>query len=848
MVYYRDGMMSLNNLTTCIYLLLILCCGVSTTLAQELVITGRVLDADTKEGLPFSNVYFPGSTAGTSTDLDGYFDWSTPLVGDSIAVSALGYDIVVKKLPSAVRDTIRLNFHLESEGLELEEVVVLAGENPANILMRKVIKDKPINDIQQLLPSFHYEEYSKMELDLENISKEIQESRWMRPFDFVFDNIDSTSDEKPFLPFYIHESLSEVYHSEDMGKPSRVIKAEQTSGIDNNTVVDYIKGIHKDFNLYSNWIEVLGKNFASPFSDIGLFYYEYYIIDSAYIDNQWCRKLKFKPKRKAENTFFGDFWIADESNAIVRTNMRMSPDVNINLVNRIIVFLEYAFHEEKKVWAPKTRKMVVDFNIEESGMGVIGRQTRTFKDYNFSPTNVIDGGAIMRLSETENKDEAFWQKARHVPLTENEAVIYSMVDSIQNVPIYKTYVQVVETIFTGYVGTGAVQLGTPYSLYSYNDEEGHRVRLGFRTTSKMSKVFRFKGSVAYGFGDQKWKYSLLSEVILQRNPRITIGAQHLSDISLNSENSEAFLESNLFSGTFRRDILQKLIRVTETRLFYKHEWGRGLTHKFTLLHRKLDPINRSRNSGLGFGYAYLDDPNDVTVADSVINTTEMIWKLRWAEGEQFLEDGFVRTSMGTDRPIVELQYTLGIKNAALGDYQYHKVELNYKHWIDVQPIGWMDYRFRVGAFFGQAPFLLMSVHPGNESYFMTPGRFNLMNRYEFASDRYVSWMVQHHFDGYLLNKIPWVRKLQWRTVASFKGVYGQMSDANLRANQLNAFDGPDENYSGFRVADSRPYMEAGIGIENIFKIIRIDALWRLSYLDNPEVQRFSIAFGLDFHF
>jgi hypothetical protein len=481
-------------------------------------------------------------------------------------------------------------------------------------------------------------------------------------------------------------------------------------------------------------------------------------------------------------------------------------------------------------------------------MGMIGRQTRTFREYVFErPSQPIEEVNVIQDPSRLIQDEAYWQGVRHVPLTETESVIYSMVDSIQKVPVYKTYVQFFEMIFTGYVGTGKVQLGTPYSLYSFNQVEGHRLRLGFRTTSEMNKHIRFKGSLAYGLRDERWKYSILSEVIVQRNPRITVGAQHLSDISLNSENSEAFQESNLFSGSFRRDILQKLIRVNETRLYYSHEWGNGLTHKMTVLHRRLEPINPGSETPTGFNYAYLQNPEDITNADSSINTTEMIWKLRWAEDEKFLEDGFVRTSTGTDKPQVELQYTLGLNNP-IGDYRYHKFELYYKHWINIQPLGWTSYRFRAGTVLGQAPFLLLSVHPGNESFFILPSRFNLMNRYEFASDAYASWMIEHHFDGFFLNKIPLLRKLQWRTVASFKGVIGQMSDRNQRANQLNAFSGASDNYSGFRVPDQGPYMEAGVGIENIFKIIRIDALWRLSYTDNPEASDFMIGFGLDFHF
>jgi len=214
-----------------------------------------------------------------------------------------------------------------------------------------------------------------------------------------------------------------------------------------------------------------------------------------------------------------------------------------------------------------------------------------------------------------------------------------------------------------------------------------------------------------------------------------------------------------------------------------------------------------------------------------------------------MNGNFERVNVGTEYPIIEMQYTMGVDGLLGGDYGYHKLSLNYRHYVYLNPLGWLSYRFSAGKVFGKVPFLLMEVHPGNEGIFMSRGIFNTMNRYEFASDTYASLILEHHFDGFFLNRIPFLRKLNLREVATFKAVIGSVRDENLAANQLNAYNPLEmENYNGFRAPSNAPYMEAGIGVENILKLIRIDALWRLNYLDNPQAGKFFVVGGFYFFF
>ena len=819
-------------------------------LAQSVTISGRIIDNDTEEGVPFCNVYFEGSTTGTSTDIDGYFELTTNEPGDSLSVSAIGYKVASKRISDAPTQTI--NFRITSSDFTLSEVVVFAGENPANEVVRNIIKNKKNNRIESL-SAYQCEAYSKLELDLDNINEKLRNSKLMKPFAFIFENIDSTSDEVPFLPAYITETVEDVYYDKSDKKPRTVPRAARVSGVTNETVVDFLSSMHEPFSIYDNWIPIVEKNFASPFSNQGLSYYEYYIIDSTTIEGQWSYKLKFKPKRKQDNTFYGDFWVADSSFAIQRVNMRMSKDANINLIERTIIYEEFEFHEGQ-YWLPKTQKMMIDFVTTKKTPGMIGRKTKSFKAYKVNREEIqeglkeIDTEATIPMNELE-RDEEFWQNARHDKLSKNEAAIYAMVDSIKRVPAYKTYVDIIYTLVSGFKELGPVEIGPYYTVYSGNPVEGNRVKLGVWTSNEFSKEIRFGGYMAYGFKDERIKYGADVQLNLSKNPRVILTAAYKEDISISSGNSEEIGEGNLFSGIYRRPIVQKLIDTKEAKVVYERYWKKGWSNRVSFLHRYMDPFGGIEEGGGGFNYAYLPDPESPSNIDTTITTTEFIFKTRYAVGERFVDGNFNRSSLGTKHPVIELQYNAGLKGVLGGEYSYHKLTLGYRHWFYTNPIGWVSYNLKAGKVFGYVPFLLAEVHPGNETYFYNKNVFNGMNKYEFASDAYAMLILTHHLDGFILNRIPLLRKLKWRTVTTFKAVVGTLSKGNRERNRLNAFDATRENtYTGFRAPSSEPYMEMGVGIENILKVLRVDAIWRINYNDNPEASRFNLRGGFEFNF
>ncbi len=835
-----------------IYFILLFIIFTFSAFSQTITIKGQVLDEDTQEGIPFCDLYFEGTTIGTSTDMDGFYEISTDENVDSISVSTMGYATASKGVSKAAEQTI--NFRMVSSEFALTEVVVSAGENPANAIVRGIIANKKKNRIDNL-DAYECEVYSKLELDLDNIER-LKNTKLMKPFGFVFENVDSISDEKPYLPAYILEEVYDVFHVKGQVNPKEMIRASKVSGVENATVNDFLSNAQTEYNIYDNWIDILEKPFASPFSKMGLFYYEYYIQDSTMIGDKKAIQLKFKPKRKQENTFFGTFWVMSDSYAIQRLNMRMSPDVNINLVSRIIIFEEY-YLEQDSIWLPKKQKTVIDFtaNEKKKRMGMIGRKTLSYKDF---VINKPEAKAEYKEKDPEDfsyeeieKDDEYWSTARHEKLSENEQKIYEMVDSIKNVPVYKTYVDILQTLFTGFKEFGPIQIGPLFSMYSIDPVQGHRLKLGIGTSKKLSKKYKLYGYAAYGFKDKKVKYGGDFVWVFNRKPRAQLEASYYDDVSFSSENSEDFSTGNLLTGIYRKKIHLKLIHIREGKIAMEKYWKKGWSNRLVVLHRHLDPYGGLNENGGGFNYQYLPNPDRPTEIDTTISSAEVILSLRYAFKERVIDGAFKRTSLGSQYPIVELQYTKGIKGIFGSEYNYHKLLFGIRGYFNVNPIGWTSVNLKAGKTFGQVPFLLTEIHPGNESYTYNKTALNGAYKYEFASDFFGSLIIDHHFDGFILNKIPYIRKLNWRTVATFRTIWGRMSAENLAANQLNysdpSLDGK-KTYTGFTTPNKYPYMETGVGIENIFKFIRVDVLWRLNYLENPDVNPLTFRLGMDFYF
>jgi hypothetical protein len=800
--------------------------------SQKTRVSGKVTDALTNEPIPFANVAFKGTTVGTITDINGSFVLETEKGSDSLSASYVGYKPVTLRITPGISQTV--NFLLKVNKVEIVEVVIKAGENPANILLRKVIDNKDKND-KKHLDTYQYEVYNKMEFDLTDIPQNFKDKKLIKPFAFIFDNMDSSvTNSKPFLPFFITETLSDMYYRSSPKANREVIKASKISGLENESVTQFLGDMYQNIDIYDNYIDIFGKSFISPISNVGMVYYKYYLTDSAFIENQWCYKLKFKPRRKQELTFSGDCWVHDTTFAIRKIDMRVVEDANINFVEDLAVVKEYTRVNDQH-WMLSKELLVVDFAARKDGLGFIGRKSTSYKDFKIGlppPDSVFVGSEnIVVLENSTAKQDSFWMEARHDSLSDREKKIYHMVDTIKTLPAFKTYVDIITLFFTGHYEIGKFEIGPYFTTYSFNTVEGNRFRLGGRTSPKFSTRLRLEGYVAYGTKDEEFKYMGGFRYFLKTKPREAIGARYKNDVSQLGQSENAFQDDNILSSLFRRSPADKLTRLEGYRVYYEKEWLSGYSHRLSIDHGILVPLGK-------LDYSYYNNEERTSVRNS-INTTEISLLMRFAYREKFVEGRTGRISIGSDYPVTQIVYTEGLKGVLESDFAYHKLVGKIDDIVRLPPFGYSYIALEAGKTWGKVPYPLLNVHQGNESYFYDYASFNLMNYYEFISDQFASLFFVHHFEGFFLDKIPLMRKLKWREVASLRGVYGSLSPENK---ELLV------NPNAFSTLSKKPYVEMGFGMENILKILRFDFMYRLTYLDNPDIAKFGIRGSLQITF
>lgn len=807
--------------------------------AQTTRISGQVTDAVTGETLPFVNIAFVESRIGTISDIDGNYVLDTYYATDSIRASYVGY--IPKAFPVKKDRSQVIQIALEPSSVQLQEVVIRPSEeNPAFTILRRVVQHKPANN-REKLEAYEYQAYNKVEFDLNNITEEFTKKKLFKPFAFIFDNIDST-DAKPYLPIFMTETLSEVYYRQKPRTRKEIIRGTKVSGIENESVSQFMGDMYQNVNIYDNYLVIFGRNFISPIADGGKGYYNYYLTDSAFIGKYWCYKLEFSPKRPQELAFKGSVWINDTTYAVRRIEAGIDEGANLNFVQGFWVRQEYD-QVENEVWMLTRDELVVDLNVvndrgepnKRAVQGFYGRRTATYKDF---VINSLRDGAYYEGAEevvmaidplSEGTD--YWESNRHVPLSAKEHSIYHMVDTMKTIPRFRTYIDIISTVVTGYYPMGKIEVGPYFTTYSFNAVEGSRFRMGARTSSEWSRNKELEGYLAYGTRDTEVKYGFAAKTLICREPRLIAGASFKRDIEQLGQSLGAFREDNILSSVFRRLPNDKLTMVDEYQAYLDREWFTGFSNMLMVRHRTLFP----RGS---LSYVQVSDAMEPDTINS-ITTFEVAINTRFAYKEKYVSGDFSRVSLGTRYPVLQIHFAKGFKGVLEGNYDYTKLIARVQQRVQAGVLGYTRYTVTAGKVWGLLPYPLLLINAGNETFYFDDIAFNSMNFFEFINDESVTLFIDHHFDGLFFNRIPLFRRLKWREVVGFKAAVGRLAPEQREVTELLPF---------MNDLNGGPFAETSFGIENIFKVLRVDVVHRLTYLDNPNVRLWSFRMKLNITF
>jgi ribosomal protein L14E/L6E/L27E len=810
-------------------------------LSAQTKVSGVIVD-NTDLPIPYANVVFKGSKIGVVSNEDGRFYIEAPDNYDILLVSFVGFPTKEVKLTKSVNYDFKI---VLSEGKSLKEVVIYAGKtskksNPALDILRKIWERRRKNGLK-MFKQYQYDKYEKVEFDMNTIDSAMMKSKLFKGMEFVFKNVDTSSvTGKTYLPIFINESISEVYGDNQANKTKEILKANKNSGLGNGDGVNmFIKDLYNDFDIYDNYLNFFDKSFTSPLSRTGIDVYNYVLADTAFIDNKWCYNIVFYPRRKNELTFKGDFWVNDTTFAIKKINMAVTKSANINWVKDIYIEQEYDVLNDS-VFLPTRDYMMSDFALrkKEESKGIYGKRTTMYQNFKFDEkkpekfykeeVNFIDNAVY-------NKDDEYWSENRFEKLNKDEQGIYKMLDTLKTVKKFQRMYNLVSILGSGYVEFKNFDYGPIFSTFGYNEVEGVRVRVGGRTYFGPNDTWRLQGYTAYGFEDNKFKYGLSGKWMVDKKNRIILSAGNRRDVeqigaSLTTTN-DVLGRSYASSGVFTTGANGKLTNINLSTIAAEIEPVKNLTMQLGFSYRTLESASDT------FSLDYYND-NTLTTTNSEVKQSEINLQFEYTPNRKTIGYGVERREVDNPYSRFFINYSQGFKGLIDSDFDYQKIQLYYKQPIIIGAIGRSNFTVELGKTFGQVPLGLMSVVPGNQTYFIIENTFSNLNFYEFVADQYATVNWQHNFNGKIFSRIPLLRKLNLREIIGIKGVYGTVSDENILINASGLiYQSPE-----------KPYWEYNAGIGNIFKVFRIDFAWRGNYRDSPDGNNFTVKGSFGFHF
>ena len=800
-----------------------------TGIAQRGHIHGKVINDFTKEPVPFASIFWKKGGNGVNSDSAGNFSLRlSQFPEDTLVVSYVGFADVYKRIRQLTKDTANIEMVLSQ--LKMSNTVEVKSKFNKGLRWWKLVVANKAKNNPYRYQNYSYELYNKMELDINNVNRKyFTDKKLLKPFGFILNNIDSTSDRTPFLPVYMTEALSDYYYSTDPHKIREEIKAAKTDGIKNESILQFIGGINQKVNVYENFTNALGKEFISPLSNVGDKYYNYKGADTQYIGGQRYLHLLFTPKREGENTFSGDCWIHGGNWGIQRISLNISSTANINYVNRLAIVQEFQLRPDS-AWMFVKDKTVIDFTpFGKDKVSFIARRTNTYKNVRLNDPSIniklTENSQKEEVTVSENardKDIQFWIDKRHEELSINEQKVYKMMDTIKTIPEFIHYTKVVTFIFDGHKKYGDIEIGPWYKWISGNQLERFRMRFDIGTTTQFSKNLRLHGYLAYGFKDNKFKGRTDITYHIPNGKGITLFGAYTHDLDNGRTryNDEDITTDNIFSQLIRRPgVPQKFLGVDEVKIAVTKEWKT----KFSV-----QPFfTRTQYT------TYTPLPSTSSLFSSAtqqnITSSELGMKLRYAPGERTFARHRKEIKLKSNLPVFEIRGAWGIDNLFESDYRYLRVGTNITQSTRIPRWGRINYMVYAGKIYTKEslPFMLLEMHPGNEIYYYNKQSFNLMNRFEYVSDRFAGINIEHNFEKKLLNLLPFMRKSNMRQFWNFKTVWGDLSDMSRALNRI-------EYYNDYKLRSLRGgfYSEVGTGFENIFKLLRIDFVWRRAPLRN----------------
>lgn len=811
---------------------------------------GIVVDGSTGKPMEYIAVYFKNTASGCITNSRGEFFVNDSSGADTLVVEAIGYEKQQIRLKKETNTG--LDIRMKPANIELAGAVVRPKrerykkkDNPAIALMRNVIAHKDSNRVES---SDYYKcsLYEKLTLSLDDYTPNFEKKKKLNYLKEYIDTSEITG--KPVLAVSIRETMGEFFYRKSPEERKTVRKASRHTGIDKD--IDYqgnlatgLELLFTGADIFDNEVEFMMNRFVSPISStLAISYYKYYIMGTVMVDGVQCTDLAFVPYNSQSYGFTGRLYVTTDGNySIKKVQLNFPSRSNVNWIDKLRIDQEFS-RTEDGLWALKREDAYVNLTVFEGTQGIFAHQTRYFTDYDIEPEGLGENpvfrmdGQLEVLPGAKSYDDRYWTDNRPLPLYKREAAIGKVSDDIMKKSSTGIWMRVLDAFVSEWVQTSGSRetskfdFGPILSTVGYNYIEGPRFRLGGMTTANLSKRWFGSGYIAYGINDGKFKGSAtlthsFNDKFYHPNERPVnnLSASYTYDIY----SPEVIGEQHDIVTSLKAGTVKKLQYIRKATVKYERQWLNSLKTSIWMENARYTPATLPGPAGEGtLRYQMLSDQGTIVDIPDIMST-EIGAEIRWAPGEKNFNSVSKFVNLDKDTPIFTLKHIVGI-NALGGEYYYNRTEFNAFKRFHLSVAGMLDAKFSAGKIWNSVPWPLLIMPAANQSFAYRRETFHMMNALEFVTDQYVQVNLTWHLKGMILNRIPLIKRLKLREMVVFNGIYGGLSSKNNPASAPGLFLLPD----GTVPLGKMPYMEVGVGLENILRLFRVVYFYRLTYRDH----------------
>ena len=847
-------------------LLFLLVFAASQSFAQ---LKGVITDSITHEPLMYISVYYEGKGVGGVSNANGEYQIETRKNWNEVTFSSIGYRTKVIKLTPGQKV---LDVQMVPDDVMLSEVVVKPKKekyskknNPAVDFMRKVIEHKKAQKLE-VNDYYQYDQYEKMKMSLNDITPEKLEKGIYKKYSFLKDQIEvSETTNSLILPISIQETSSQTVFRKSPESKKTIIKGMNSNGINEffstgDMLGTVLQDVFTNVNIYDDDIRLLQRRFTSPIAKEGLNFYKYYLMDTLTVERDTCVHLTFVPQNSQDFGFTGHLYVLKDSTyAVKKCVMNLPKKTGVNFVNQLDIVQQYEQLPNGN-WVLMDDDMLVDLSLVKSMGGLQVQRTTKYSNYKFDPIEqrlFRLKGSVIKEADMLSKSDEYWAEVRQVPLTKTESSMDVFMNRIEQIPGFKYIIFGAKALIENFVETtgpkkpSKVDIGPINTMISNNYVDGLRLRLSAMTTANLNPQGFLSGYGAYGFKDHRWKYSGTltysfnkRDYVVWEFPKHFISATYSYDV-MSPMDKFLFTDKDNVFVSFKTTTVDQMSYMRDVAINYELETPTGFGVKSMLRHRNDEPTGNLKYWANNSSADKMPLPNEKPIHD--ITTAEASVTLRYAPGEAFVNSKQRRIPVSLDAPIFTLTHTAGFKGVLGGEYNFNRTEASIwkRVWL---PSSWgkVDISLKGGAEWNTVPFPLLILPEANLSYITQRETFCLINNMEFLNDRFASLSLSYDMNGKLFNRIPLLKKLKWREMIRFRTLWGTLTDKNnpFKSNNPDLFLFPmrDGQYTSHVMDPKIPYMEASIGVYNIFKLLHVEYVHRLTYRDNPGINKWGIRF------